>query len=258
MDHPRRLLSFEYIGLLGIILLVFCNIAVFYNLYNYLGVLGISGDLRGLLVGVFSLISMPLFLFVSPFINHRNAPQLMLVGLFALAACGVAYLFVDSFPGMLVLRCLNGAAMFCLSASSLALLVWVIPEEKSGQGFAIYSSAILIPYALVPMVVDALEPWIDSPAQAYAVMAGLLIPAAAVVLVIMKRLGKREIGEKKPRLPSWAAIRGNITRRPVAVMLAAQCFLFHEFLGPVFFVQRVRPNYRPWQRGLFFSAYRCS
>lgn len=234
MDQPRRLLSFEYIGLLGIILLVFCNIAVFYNLYNYLARLGIPGDLRGLLIGVFSLVSMPLFLFASPFINHYNSPRLMLVGLFALAACGVSYLFVDSFWGLLVLRSLNGAAMFCLSASSLALLVWVIPEERSGQGFAIYSSAILIPYAMVPMVVDALEPWIASASHTYAVMASLLIPAAAVVLVIRKRRRKLIGGEEKPSLPSWAAIRKNLTRRPVAVMLVAQCFYFMNFSGLFF------------------------
>jgi MFS family permease len=254
MDQPRRLLSFEYIGLLGIILLVFCNIAVFYNLYNYLGTLGIPGDLRGLLIGVFSLISMPLFLFASPFINHRNAPILMLVGLFALASCGIAYLFVDTFWGMLVLRSLNGASMFCMSASSLALLVWVIPEEKSGQGFAFYSSAILIPYALVPMVIDALEPWISSPAHTYAVMAALLLPAAVVVLVVMKRQREQERGMEKPRMPSWAAIRGNITRGPVAVMLAAQCFYFMNFSGLFFLFKGFAVNIGLSNVGYFFGV----
>jgi MFS family permease len=254
MSRPSKLFSFEYIGLLGIILLVFSNIAVFYNLYNHLDILGIPSGYRGFLIGVFSLSTIPLFLFASPFISYRNAPPLMLVGLLVIAVCGVAYLVVESFWAMLILRIVNGVGMFCLSASCLALLVWVIPEEKSGQGFAIFSSAILIPYALVPMIVDALGPWIPSLAHTYAAMPILLLPAAGVVLLVMRRRQLDEHDQEKPRLPSWPDIKQNIARLPIAVMLLAQCFYFFNFSGIFFLFKGFAQQISLTNVGYFFTV----
>ncbi len=254
MSRPAKLFSFEFVGLLGVILLVFANIAVFYNLYNHLELLGIPGDLRGFLIGVFSLSSIPLFMFAGPFITYRNAPRLMLLGLLVIGVCGVAYLVVQSLWAMLILRIINGAGMFCLSASSLALLVWVVPEQKSGQGFAVFSAAILIPYALVPMVVDWLEPWIPSMAHTYAGMPILLLPAAGVVLWVMRR--RRISGEAgdKPRLPSWPEIKRNISRLPIAVMLVAQCFYFFNFSGIFFLFKGFADQINLTNVGHFFTV----
>ncbi|MGD8561453.1 MAG: MFS transporter [Desulfarculaceae bacterium] len=254
MTKPSKLFGFEYVSLLGIILLVFCNIAVFYNLFNHLANLGIPGDLRGFLIGVYSLTAIPLYLFASPFVNHHNAPKLMLLGILTMAACGVAYLFAASFWALLILRIINGAGMFCLSASSLALLVRVIPADRSGQGFAIYSAAILIPYALVPTVVDALSPWLPTFAHAYAGMAVLLVPAAAVVLVLMRGRWAGRSKEHKPRLLSWAEIRQNVSRMPVAVMLGAQCVNFLNFSGLFFLFKEFAGQIGLHNVGYFFAV----
>lgn len=253
--RPDRLLSFEYVGLLGILLLVFANVSVFYDLYNHLAILGIPGEVRGFLIGIFSLVTVPLFMFGGAFVNHRNAPGLMLLGMAVLTGSGIAYLVVHSFWALLVLRVVNGLGMFCLSASSLALLVWVIPEDKSGQGFAIYSSAILVPFALVPFVMDALAPCIPSSAHGYAGMSILFLPAAAVVLLIMRR--RRRVAAEAAegsRLPSWPEIKQNLARLPIVVMLVANGLYFMNFSGLFFLFKGFAQQIHLGNVGKFFTV----
>ncbi|HET6460750.1 MAG TPA: hypothetical protein VFG29_08190 [Syntrophales bacterium] len=66
MHDPRKLMTFEFLGLCVVIFLAFCNVTVFYNLFNYLETLQIPADLRGLAIGSYSLTAMLLYLLVSP------------------------------------------------------------------------------------------------------------------------------------------------------------------------------------------------
>ncbi|MCF8034860.1 MAG: MFS transporter [Desulfarculaceae bacterium] len=254
--QPRSLLSFEYLGLLGIALLVFSNVAVFYDLYGHLASLGISGGTRGFLIGVFSLTTVPLFFFAAPFIDHRNAPYLMLLGIAVMAGSGLAYLWVQSFWGLLTLRVINGVGLFCMSASCMALLVWVLPEGKSGQGFALYSSAILLPYALVPLVVDALAPWLPTRAHAYAGMPILLLPAVGVVLVVVRRRRRDRGGgpKAKANLPSMREMRKNLARLPIAVMIMANAVYFMNFAGLFFMFKGYAQQVDLGNVGKFFTV----
>jgi MFS family permease len=255
-DQPRRLFSFEFVLLLIITLLVFCNVAVFYNLYGHLAAIGIPGGARGFLVGVFSLTMVPLFFFAAPFVDHRNAPYLMLIGMVVLACAGMSYLFVQSFWGMLVLRIVNGAGLFCMSASCIALLVWVIPEGKSGQGFALFSSAILIPYALVPLAIDAIAPWLPTRAHSYAVMPILLLPAALVVMTLVWRRKRRGGAEQAIRtgLPTWLDMKSSLTQLPIAVMILANGLYFTNFAGLFFLFKGFALQLHLGNVGKFFTV----
>jgi len=123
---------------------------VFYNLFNYLQTIGIPVDLRGLLIGVYSLTAVVLYLLISPFLTPANAPRTMLMGIAVVTFCGVHYLFVHSFRGLLLLRMLNGCGQFLMSAGAITFFVSIIPMGRSGQAFAIYSLAILLPYGVCP------------------------------------------------------------------------------------------------------------
>src|SRR5512136_1110337 len=168
MHDPRKLLTFEFLGLCVVIFLAFCNVTVFYNLFNYLETLGIPADLRGLVVGSYSLTAMLLYLLVSPFLTPANAARAMLLGIAVVILCGISYLFVYSFWGLLGLRIMNGFGQFLMSAGAMTLFVSIIPKEKSGQAFAIYSVAILLPFAAVPTVMDALAFIVPTPPHGYA------------------------------------------------------------------------------------------
>jgi MFS family permease len=219
MVEPRKLLTFEFLGLCVVTFVAICNVTVFYNLFNYLSTLGIPADLGGLVIGSYSLTAMVLYLLVSPFLTAANAPRTMLLGMFVVALCGMSYLFVHSFWGLLGLRMMNGFGQFLMGAGAMTLLVSVIPKEKSGQAFAIYSVAILLPFGAVPAVMDAVAFFIPTPPHGYAGATITLIPAVWIVWHIRRRREERSGMVEKKHIPAWSDIRANVTQLPVALLL---------------------------------------
>ena len=78
MPRPQSLLSLEFILLSGISFFAFCNIAVFYGFYSYLGQIGIPVEWRGLLVGLEPFTAFVLRLLLIPLISAGNAARLLL------------------------------------------------------------------------------------------------------------------------------------------------------------------------------------
>jgi len=208
MTEKSRLLTFELLGLCLVTFVSLCNVTVFYNLFNYLQTLGI-----------YSLTAMVLYLAVSPFLTPANAPRTMLLGMAVMALCGVGYLFVHSFWGLLWLRMLNGGGQFLMGAGAMTLFVSIIPAGRSGQAFAVYSLAILLPYGVVPAVMDTLAFLIPTPPHGYAAATVTLIPAAWVVWRIRRRHRGSAGAEAAKKLPAWPDIRANVTRWQVALLL---------------------------------------
>jgi MFS family permease len=235
INQPTKLLTFEFVGLCLVVFLAFCNIAVFYDLFNYLQTLGIRGELCGLLIGAYSLTAMLLFLVVSPFLNAANAPRAMLLGCAVMFVTGFSYFFVDSFWGLLGLRMINGLGQFFLSAGVMALFVSIIPAGKSGQAFGLYSIAILLPYGGVPALMDALAAYIPTPPHGYALTSIAFLPAAWLILKIQKRTKHLGNHYEKPKTPSWADVRANLTQLPVTLLLLINLSYF-VLWGSLFFL----------------------
>jgi MFS family permease len=219
MLEPRKLLTFEFLGLCVVTFVAICNVTVFYNLFNYLWTLGIPADQGGLVIGSYSLTAMVLYLLVSPFLTAANAPRTMLLGMAVVALCGMSYLFIHSFWGLLGLRMMNGFGQFLMGAGATTLLVSIIPKEKSGQAFAIYSVAILLPFGAVPAVMDALAFFIPTPPHGYAGATVTLIPAVWIVWHIRRRRREQSGMVERKHLPAWSDIRANVTQLPVALLL---------------------------------------
>lgn len=237
-DAPRSLLGFEFVGVCAVSFLAFCNLTVFYDLFGHLQALGIAAELRGLVVGATSLTAMVLYAVASPFLNRTNAPRAMLAGLAVLAASSVAYLAVRSYGGLLALRMLGGVGQFLLGAGANTLLVAVIPPGQSGQAFGIYSTGILVAYAAVPALMDALAPLVPTPPHGYAAAAAALVPAAWIVVRIQRTLRARRAaagsGSGPARL-AWRDVRANVTQLPVALLIALNLGYFANW-SSVFFL----------------------
>ncbi|MGC8605900.1 MAG: MFS transporter, partial [Desulfomonilaceae bacterium] len=229
MTESPRLFTFEFFGLCVVAFLAICNVSVFYNLFNYLQTVGIPTGLCGLVIGAYSLTAMVLYLVASPFLNRANAPRIMLLGMALMIVSGIGYLFVHSFWGLIGLRVLNGAGQFCTSGGVMALFVSVIPLEKSGQAFGLYSVAILLAYAGVPALMDALAPFIPSPPYGYAATTVSLVPAAWIVLRIRQRQGNTTGSGPQGQLPAWADIRANVLQLPVALLLLLNMSYFSNW-----------------------------
>ena len=254
MTSPRRLLSFEFVGLCLVAFLAVCNVTVFYNLFGYLASLGVPADLRGLLVGSAAFTAMALYLLASPFVSVRRAPAAMLLGMAVLAGSGCAYLVVHAPLGLLLLRVLNGAGYFLLGAGATALLVTVIPPERSGQAFGIYSVAILVGYGLVPTVMDAIVPHLPGPAHGYALATVSVLPALVIVLRVRRRL---------PALPGvaahdgpipWSEIRANVTAPRIALLLLLNTGYFANWSGLFFLFKGFAVEKGVGNVGTFFAV----
>ncbi len=235
-SEPQSLLTFEFVGLCMVIFFSFCNITVFYNLFNYLQSLGIPGELAGLVIGAYSFTAMILYLVASPYIRPGNAFRIMLLGMTVTIVSGFCYFFIHSFWGLLGLRMISGFGQFFMGAGAMAIFVSVIPPQKSGQAFGLYSVAILVPYGGVPAFMDAISFLIPTPPHGYALATITLIPAALVVYRIYRKIGKRlkDSGEKKS-LPAWSDIRHNVKQIPIFLLLLLNMAYFTGW-GSLFFL----------------------
>lgn len=247
--------TFEFIGCCLVAFLAVCNVSVFYNLFGYLQTLGIPAEICGLVIGTYSLTAMVLYLIASPFLNAASAPRTMLLGMVLMGASGVAYLFVHSFWGLLALRMLNGAGQFCTSGGAMTLLVSIIPVEKSGQAFGIYSVGMLLSYAVVPTLMDALAHFLPSPADGYALATLSLLPAAWIAVRIGRRFKERPLGPAASEgHPPWAEIGANVTRLPVVVLLLLNISYVANW-GSLFFLFKGFAHQEGLTNvGIFFTA----
>lgn len=235
MTEPRKLLTLEFLGLCVVTFMAFCNFTVFYNLFSYLGTLGIPADLRGLVIGSYSLAAMMVYLLASPFLTPANAPRTMFSGMAVMAVCGFGYLFIHSFWGLLGLRMMSGLGQTLMAAGAMAFLVSIIPQDKSGQAYAVYSIAMLLPYGIVPAVMDALAAFVATPAQGYAGATVTLLPAAWVVWRISRR-NREPLGmAEKKCLPRWADMRVNLAQLPVALLILLNIIYMTNW-GSIFFL----------------------
>ena len=254
MTAPRRLVTFEFVGLCLVAFLAVCNVTVFYNLFGYLASLGVPGTLRGLVVGSAALTAMALYLFASPFVGVRRAPAAMLLGMAVLAGSGWAYLAVRAPLGLLALRVLNGVGHFLMGAGATSLLVTVIPPERSGQAFGIYSVAILLAFGLVPTVMDAIVPHLPGPAHGYALATLTILPALAIVLVVRRRLPVLSRGAAHDGPLPWPEFRANLLARPVALLLLLNTSYFTNWSSLFFLFKGFALEKGVGNVGTFFAV----
>jgi predicted MFS family arabinose efflux permease len=186
--QPRPLLSLEFILLSGISFFAFCNIAVFYGFYSYLGQIGIPVEWRGLLVGLEPFTAFVLRLLLIPLISVGNAARILLAGLLLLVVTLLSYQWALTVPSLIPLRILHGATFVLLVSASITLVVQLIPAGRSAQGFSLFSLSTLLPYALMPLLAEWLLPHVTSAAEIYAGVSLLAIPAILLLLVGRRRL----------------------------------------------------------------------
>lgn len=253
---PTRLLTFEFLALLVIILAAFCNVSVFYGFYHYLGTLGIPLPWRGVLVGLEPMSAFVLRLFVLPWLHVRNAMTVTLVSLVLLVAASVAYLQATTVPALIVLRIFHGAVFVLLTSAVIALVVNFIPGEKSGQGFGILSVATMIPYAVIPPLSEALLPRVRNEADLYAAVSVFSVVAIVLLVALRGRIGRAVQGMDRAllRRPSLAEIRENFRIRAVFVLLAAVLLVYLAHATFFYFLKDLFLSAGSGDVGLFFTV----
>jgi MFS family permease len=252
--HRPPLFTFRFLALCLFMLLAYCNISVFYNLYAYLETLGVPQQLRGPIIGSSSLATIAGFLIFTPKQTEKNAPYAIFVGIGLLILCGVGYLFETNVPGLFALRLINGVGIALLTGAATTLLVAHIAPERSGQAFGVYSVAALVPYSIVPSVFDHLGGLLPSPAWGYASMSLALIPAAAINVALLRqnRARKTKI-EGQSHSAGYQAMLQSLRTRKTALMLLINAVYYLNFSALFFLSKSLFAARGLGSVGLFFS-----
>jgi MFS family permease len=246
------LFTCRFLALCLFMLLAYCNISVFYNLYPYLESLGVPQAWRGAIIGSSSLATIAGFLVFTPKLSERTAPWAIFAGIGLLIGCGVGYLFETDVPGLFALRLMNGVGIALLTASAMTLLVASIAPERSGQAFGVYSIAALLPYSIVPFTFDRLGGLLPSPAHGYAYMSLALVPAALINLALL-RGGRTRTRVDGGRGAGFAVLLASVKTRRTALMLVLNMVYYVNFSALFFLSKSLFESRNLGGVGMFFT-----
>lgn len=152
-----KLWNSSFVAVSLILLLNFCNMAVFFQFDAYLKTLGINQSNIGLIIGLFSLAALVVRPFVSPFLQPVNARRWIFWGMVGTVTCLFFYNLAHTFAALAVLRLLHGGCYVVMSCAAMAALTGSIPPSRSGQAFGVIGVVVLAPFALAPPLLPAME-----------------------------------------------------------------------------------------------------
>lgn len=252
---PKPLLSLEFILLAGISFFAFCNMAVFYGFYDYLETIGIPVEWRGVLLGLEPFTAFMLRLLLIPLISAANGARMLLIGLLLLVVALLSYLWATTIPSLIVLRILHGAAFVLVVSASITLVVRFIPEERSAQGFSLFSLATLLPYAIMPPLTEWLLPQVASAAEIYAVVSVLAIPAILLLMMGQQRLNLAVAGldQTLTRRPGRQELQEDLRQPAVLLLLAVNLGVYLVYSTVFYFMKNFAGHLGGGEVGTFFT-----
>ena len=233
----------------------FCNIAIFYGFASYLERLGIDAGWRGALLGAEPLAAFCLRPFLSVWVTPRNALSLARLSLVGMGLALCCYQFAGGIPWILAVRLFHGVSFVCLVSAVTTMLAHIIPRTLAGRAFGYFSLSALVPYAVMPPLMEWLVPRLGGEAVAYAVCSSLILPALAMLVPLGPRLGRRAManvpGTQRPRL---ADVRRNLAEPAVRLVLGSSLCLFLSTTLVFFYMKPFALGLGLTDPGLFFTV----
>ncbi len=251
----QKLFSIEFIMLNVIIFFSFCNMAVFYSFFDYLARIGIPVAWRGFLLGLEPMSAFVLRLAAVPLLHAKNAVAAMIAALIVIMVVLFSYGWVVTVQGLIILRVIHGAAFVLLVSAAMALVVYFIPKEKSGQGFGFISVSVLVPYAMMPLITESLKGYTQNEAQIYRGVTILAIPALLLLVMLQKRLknvlsGVEGVLVKRPKIDE---IRRNLKAPRIPLLLLVNLFIYFSYATVFYFMKGYAAVSSITEVGWFFT-----
>lgn len=257
MDMPSEppLWTREFIYFNVAVFLAFINMAVFFSFEEFLRTLPIDPQWFGLLMGLFSAVALVLRPFISPFSHAGNARSWIFLGTLGVMAALAAYGWAGTLGTMAALRLFHGAAHVVLATALLTVIVQRIPPGRSGQAFGLLSIITLLPYAVVPPVLQILMERLGGYPQVLIFFAGtmtLIFP-----LIFLKGSGQDPGDGTRPGRLSRAEIRQNLRERQILLILTAMLLFYSGYALVFFFLAGYARRLEIGNPGLFFTLSTC-
>ncbi len=188
---PDSLLSLEFVALSAISFLAFCNLSLFYGFNAYLEGIGVQATWRGVLIGLLPGTSFALRPFIIPWLTPGNSVRTMGVGLLLIVLALSGYSLATDLWTLALVRVLHGAGFVVTLSACVSVLVLFIPEGRSGQGFGVFSITTLLPFAVLPPLVEPLQIVVGDASRVYSLFSPLIVPALFLLPVLGRRVRLR-------------------------------------------------------------------
>ena len=231
--------------------LVFCNMAVFFEFYDYLQHLGIAQSSLGLIIGVFSLTALIIRPFISVKLNPANAKRWFMVGVVGSVFALLLYTQASSAPGLIAVRILHGAFYVLMATAGVAALVGCIDQKHSGQAFGLLAVITIVPYAVVPPLAEALGKVVSSYPNLLAVTG--LIMLLIIPLIAWVPSSQAAVEQSKVGL-GWQEAKKSLRNGRLMVLLLAALLMYVPFTAIFYFINSYAKGMGILEAGWFFTV----
>lgn len=211
--------------LYGATFLAYANISVFFQFVAYLGDLHIDPGWFGLIIGIFSAVSLIARPLVIPFIHAGNVRRFLGIGVFAAAASLAAYGASAGLWSLIAVRIFHGLAFVILGAALMTIIVEHIPRDSSAQAFGILAVFILIPNTVIPPMLPFLERRLGGFTHVLMLFALITVLVYPLVLMIHPKAGSPHASVARNRLPFSDIVR-NLKDVRIYSLLTAMLLLY--------------------------------
>lgn len=253
--HGASLFSYPFLSLCAVALFGFGNIAVFYGLYPYLISIGISPFWSGWILALEPMTALVLRPLISPRLGPGNALPAMRASLVMTALALLCYSQAHGLASLIVLRIFHGAAFVVLVSATTALLVHFIPPSKSGQAFGLFSLTTMLPFAIMPPLMENLLRVVPDAGHAYAWISVMTVPALALLATFGPHARFTQDRAQPARTAPGLADAGRaLKNRGVAAILGASLLTFLSSTLLFFFMKDFGASLGLANAGLFFTV----
>ncbi len=233
MAPSEKIFTKEFLALNGVIFLVFCNVAIFFQFQNYLqGELHLPQSSLGFLIGIFAFTALIVRPIISPFLHSDNARKWLFISTVGVIASLILYYPARGFWSMAVVRVLHGGIYVVLATAALTKIMDSIPENRSGQAFGLITVITLLPYAVMPPLLDPLIRALGGFLPVLYLTAFLMILVFPLLLLIKTK--DKEMGKKAGQRITGREQIENLKDQQVFSLLLISLLVYTAF-APVFF-----------------------
>ena len=251
MQTPDSLLTRDFVVLNAVTFLSFCNLAVFFQFYQYLGTLPIDPKWFGFIIGIFSFMVLILRPVISPFIHAGNARNLMIAGCALVIPSLLLYNVGHELWSMVLIRIIHGIGYVVLATASTAALVACIPQERSGQAFGLITVVTLLPYAVIPPLLQPLASKLGGFDQTLDLFAGLMV--LAFPMLIWGGAGRGTTHQGHGERLRWADLVEDLHNFNVCRLLVVSLIVWTAFTAVFYFVKGYGQQIGIANPGWFFT-----
>lgn len=252
MGSAEKLFSKEFLALNGIIFLVFCNVAVFFQFQQYLQAeLHIPTRDLGTLIGIFALTALVVRPIISPFLHSGNARKWLFLSTIGVIGSLLLYYPARSFWSLALVRIGHGGIYVILATAALTKMMDSIPEDKSGQAFGLITVITLLPYAIMPpLLAPLIRLWGGFLPVLY--LTALLMVFIFPLLLWIKRENKGP-GERARLKISGRDLTDNFKDKRIIFLLLISLLVYTAFAPVFFFLKGYALNIGIPNPGWFFT-----